>query len=62
MLIKKEKLKKIINEELNRIGDENTEGHKAAADTIEVFSSLNESQKINFLEKFFFHLKENKNI
>ena len=62
MLIKKEKLKKMINEELGRIGDQDTEGHKAAVDTIQVFDSLNESQKINFLEKFFFHLKENKNI
>ena len=62
MRIEKEKLKSMINEELNRLADSETEGFQAAESTIEKFNTLNESQKINFLEKLFSYLKENKNI
>ncbi len=62
MIIKKEKLKGIINEELNRLAETSNEGTQAADTTIEEFKKLNENQKLDFLEKFFFYLKENNNI
>ena len=62
MIIKKDRLKGIINEELNRLAETSNEGTQAANTTIEEFEKLNENQKLDFLEKFFFYLKENSNI
>ena len=62
MIIEKEKLKNMINEELNRLSDPATEGFKMAEDTIQRFDVLTENQKINFLEKLFSYLKDNNNI
>lgn len=62
MIINEDKLKNIIKEEIDRKFDQNQEGFKAADETIELFNTLTESQKINFLEKFMNHINENTNI
>jgi len=62
MLIDKNKLKNIISEEIERSFDQNQEGFTMANEIIEKFETLNESQKINFLEKFINHINENTNI
>tara|TARA_B100001094_G_scaffold310076_2_gene344324 strand:+ start:157 stop:345 length:189 start_codon:yes stop_codon:yes gene_type:complete len=62
MIIEKEKLKSIINEELNRLSEPTGPGVEVAEVVIEKFNTLNENQRLNFLETFFSYLKENKNI
>ncbi len=62
MIIEKDKLKSIITEELNRLSEKSDEGTEMADEAIQKFSSLNENQKLNFLEKFFSYLKENNDI
>lgn len=62
MLIDKKKLKSLINEEIERSFDTNGEGFSTAEETIKQFELLNESQKINFLERLFTHINENVNI
>jgi len=62
MKIEKDKLKNLINEEIQRSFDTSDEGFVAAEEAIEKLESLNESQKINFLERLFNHINENINI
>tara|TARA_B100000287_G_C20099227_1_gene569652 strand:+ start:37 stop:225 length:189 start_codon:yes stop_codon:yes gene_type:complete len=62
MIIEKDKLKAIINEEINRIAENDGPGDKIAELVIEKFDNLEPNQKLNFLEKFFTFLKENNNI
>ena len=62
MIINKEKLKSLINEEIQRSFDTSSEGFSMAEETIKQFESLNENQKINFLERLFTHINENTNI
>lgn len=62
MIIEKDKLKNIIQEEIERKFDQNQDGFVAANQTIELFNTLTESQKINFLEKFMNHINENTDI
>lgn len=62
MLIDKKRLKNIISEEIERTFDQDQEGFTMATEIIEKFETLNESQKINFLEKFINHINENTNI
>ena len=62
MLIDKNILKNIINEEIQRNFDQSQEGFEMANQMIERFETLNESQKINFLEKFINHINETTNI
>jgi len=62
MLIDKDVLKGLISEEIERSFDQNQEGFQVADEVIKKFSTLNESQKINFLEKFINHINENAKI
>ena len=62
MLIDKKKLKSLINEEIERSFDTSGKGFSIAEETIKQFETLNESQKINFLERLFSHINENVNI
>jgi hypothetical protein len=62
MKIAKEKLKNLINEEIQRSFDTSDEGFVAAEETIQKLETLNETQKINFLERLFTHINENINI
>lgn len=62
MLIDKKKLKSLISEEIERSFDTSGEGFSMAEETIKQFESLNENQKINFLERLFNHINENVNI
>jgi hypothetical protein len=62
MLIDKKKLKLLINEEIERSFDTSGKGFSIAEETIKQFETLNESQKINFLERLFSHINENVNI
>mgnify|MGYP004459906819 CR=1 FL=1 len=62
MLIDKKRLKSLINEEIKRSFDTNSEGFSMAEETIKQFETLNENQKINFLERLFNHINENVNI
>ena len=62
MLIDKKKLKTLISEEIERSFDTSAEGFTIAEETIKQFEALNESQKINFLERLFSHINENVNI
>ena len=62
MLIDKKKLKSLINEEIERSFNTSGEGFSIAEETIKQFETLNESQKINFLERLFSHINENVNI
>jgi len=62
MKIEKDKLKNLINEEIQRSFDTSDEGFVAAEEAIKKLDSLNESQKINFLERLFNHINENINI
>jgi hypothetical protein len=60
--INKETLKKLISEEIERSFDTSDDGFQEAEKVIEKFETLNESQKINFLERLFHHINENVNI
>tara|TARA_B100000282_G_C31579537_1_gene420433 strand:- start:437 stop:625 length:189 start_codon:yes stop_codon:yes gene_type:complete len=62
MLIDKKRLKALISEEIERSFDSSGEGFTIAEETIKQFEQLNESQKINFLERLFTHINENVNI
>lgn len=62
MLIDKNILKNLISEEIERSFDQGQEGFVIANEVIEKFETLNESQKINFLEKFINHINENTTI
>ena len=62
MLIDKKRLKVLISEEIERSFDSSGEGFTIAEETIKQFEQLNESQKINFLERLFTHINENVNI
>jgi hypothetical protein len=62
MKIEKDKLKNLINEEIERSFDTSDEGFVAAEQAIEKLESLNENQKINFLERLFNHINKNINI
>ncbi len=62
MIIEKKLLKNIISEEIDRSFDQSQEGFVMADEIIEKFESLNESQKLNFLEKFINHINENTSI
>ncbi len=62
MLIDKKKLKSLINEEIERSFDTSGKGFSIAEETIKQFETLNESQKINFLERLFNHINENTDI
>tara|TARA_B100001248_G_scaffold256701_3_gene238109 strand:- start:618 stop:806 length:189 start_codon:yes stop_codon:yes gene_type:complete len=62
MRIDKDKLKTLINEEIERSFDTSDEGFVAAEEVITKFETLNENQKINFLERLFNHINENVNI
>ena len=62
MLIDKKVLKNLIGEEIERSFDQSQEGFVVADEVIERFNLLNESQKINFLEKFINHINENEKI
>lgn len=59
MLIDKKVLKNLISEEIERSFDQGQEGFQIADEVIQKFELLNESQKINFLEKFINHINEN---
>lgn len=61
MKIEKDRLKNLINEEIQRSFDTSDEGFVAAEETIKKLDNLNESQKINFLERLFNHINENIN-
>ena len=58
----KDKLKNLINEEIERSFDTSDEGFVAAEQAIKKLESLNENQKINFLERLFNHINKNINI
>ena len=60
--INKQTLKKLINEEIERSFDTSDDGFKEAEKVIETFETLNENQKVNFLERLFHHINENVNI
>tara|TARA_B100000963_G_C22115428_1_gene446720 strand:+ start:318 stop:509 length:192 start_codon:yes stop_codon:yes gene_type:complete len=62
MIIDKNILKNLINEEIERSFDQSQEGFSMANETIEKYETLTESQKLNFLEKFINHINENTNI
>ena len=62
MKIEKDKLKNLINEEIERSFDTSDDGFVMAENTIEKFKQLNQNQQINFLERLFNHLNENINI
>ena len=62
MRIDKDKLKTLINEEIERSFDTSDEGFVAAEEVITKFETLNENQKISFLERLFNHINENVNI
>lgn len=62
MKIEKNKLKNLINEEIERSFDTSDDGFVMAESTIEKFKQLNHNQQINFLERLFNHLNENTNI
>ena len=62
MIIDKKKLKSLISEEIERSFDKSSEGFSMAEQTIKQFETLNENQKINFLERLFTHINENVNI
>lgn len=62
MKIEKDKLKNLINEEIGRSFDTSDEGFVAAEQAIKKLESLNENQKINFLERLFNHINKNINI
>jgi hypothetical protein len=62
MKIEKDKLKNLINQEIERSFDTSDEGFVAAEQAIEKLESLNENQKINFLERLFNHINKNINI
>tara|TARA_Y100001938_G_C8054998_1_gene413938 strand:- start:13 stop:204 length:192 start_codon:yes stop_codon:yes gene_type:complete len=62
MIIEKKLLKNIISEEIDRSFDQSQDGFVMADEIIEKFETLNESQKLNFLEKFINHINENTNI
>jgi|TARA_R110000787_G_scaffold191409_5_gene302772 hypothetical protein len=62
MKIEKDKLKNLINEEIERSFDTSDEGFVAAEQAIKKLESLNENQKINFLERLFNHINKNINI
>ena len=62
MKIEKDKLKNLINEEIERSFDTTDEGFVAAEQAIKKLESLNENQKINFLERLFNHINKNINI
>ena len=62
MIIEKKLLKNIISEEIDRSFDQSQDGFVMADGKIEKFETLNESQKLNFLEKFINHINENTNI
>lgn len=59
MKIEKEKLKNLINEEIERSFDTSDDGFVMAESTITEFEKLNANQKINFLERLFSHINEN---
>ena len=59
MLIDKKVLKNLISEEIERSFDQGQEGIQIADEVIQKFELLNESQKINFLEKFINHINVN---
>jgi len=60
--IDKAKLKKLISEEIERTFDTSDKGFVTAEETIQQFETLDEGQKINFLERLFHHINENINI
>ena len=60
--INKKTLKRLISEEIERSFDTADDGFQEAEKVIEKFESLNENQKINFLERLFHHINENVNI
>ncbi len=62
MKIEKDKLKNLIKEEIERSFDTSDEGFVAAEQAIKKLESLNENQKINFLERLFNHINKNINI
>lgn len=62
MFVNKEKLKSLINEEIERSFDSSSEGFTIAEETIKKFDTLTETQKVNFLERLFTHINENVDI
>jgi len=62
MKIEKNKLKNLINEEIERSFDTSDDGFVMAEQIIEQYEQLNSNQKINFLERLFNHINENTDI
>ena len=62
MKIEKNKLRNLINEEIERSFDTSDDGFVMAEQIIEQYEQLNSNQKINFLERLFNHINENTDI
>jgi len=62
MKIEKNKLKNLINEEIERSFDTSDDGFVMAEQIIKQYEQLNAGQKINFLERLFNHINENTDI
>ena len=62
MKIEKNKLKNLINEEIERSFDTSDDGFVMAEQIIKQYEKLNAGQKVNFLERLFNHINENTDI